>query len=180
MSVDFVGLLRLVPRQQVEGLFVRHTLPRAPLDEPPPLVLAADRWQQVGDESCLFACDTEATCWAEWRRKLPDGVDPAESVRKIGWLTVALDDVVDLRDPAVLGQLAITADDLVADDCATCRRILAAARVVGLDALLSRSAARPQGTTLIVLPHAIKRVEVVSEELRSPPAGPHPPAARGR
>jgi hypothetical protein len=180
MPVDLVAQLRLVPRQHVEGLFVRHTLPRAPLDEPPPVVLAADRWQRVGDESCLFACDSEATCWAEWRRKLPDGVDPAESVRKIGWLTVALGDVVDLRDRAVQERLAITDDDLVAGDCETCRRILAAARVIGLDGLLSRSAARPHGTTLIVLPHAIKRVEVVSEELRSPPAGPPPPRGTGR
>jgi hypothetical protein len=173
MGFDYVAQLRKAPRLTLDGLFARHTVPRAPLIEPPPFVLVADRWQRVGDDSCLFACDGPETLTREWWRKLPDEVDPSESVRKRGVLMVRLQDVVDLRDRKVQRLLRITDEDLTSDDREVCRNILAAARVVGLDGLLSRSAARPDGgTTLIVLPHAIKDVEVVSEELWTPPPRP--------
>lgn len=161
--------LRRAPRLKLRGRFARHTHPLAALEVPPPLVLLDDRWQRAGDESVLYACDGEDTVWAEWRRKLPEGVDMTETVRKFGWLAVSLDDVVDLRDPAVRDLLGLDEDDLTGDDRTTCHALLAAARTVGLDALVAPSAARHGGTTVIILPHAIKQVDVVSEERRIPP-----------
>jgi hypothetical protein len=171
MSVDYVAQLRLAPRRPVQGLFARHGHPKAPLDEPPPIVARPDRWQKAGDESVLFLCDGEDTVWAEWRRKLSAaaGVDVTESVRLFGWIALSFDDVIDLRDPVVQNLLGITDADLTSDDTTTCHAILAAARVVGVDVLLAPSAARHGGTTVIVLPHVRKRVEVVSSERRVPP-----------
>lgn len=169
---DLVAQLRLAPRRRLQGVFARHGHPKAPLDEPPPVVRRSDRWQKTGDESVLFTSDSEETVWAEWRRKVSASVDLdiVESERNFGWISMSFDNVIDLCDPGVQHLLGITEDDLTGDDRTTCRALLAAARAIGVDAIMAPSAARPGGKTIIVLPHAQKTVTVVFEERRIPPA----------
>lgn len=168
---DLVDRLHRAPRCTVRGEYYRHTHPKARLDEPPPRVLQADRWQQPGDESVLFMSDSEATIWAEWTRKVAsiDADVTVEAVRNVGCLALSTDNAVNLTDPDVLQILGITDADLNGDDTSVPHAVLAAARHLRIDVLVAPSAARAGGTTVIVLPPAIVRVEVRFEERRAPP-----------
>jgi hypothetical protein len=112
--------------------------------------------------------------WAEWRHASDGAVRPVDDLRWVCALDVDLA-VLDLRDPAVVRALGVTLPQLTAPwspdapNEATLR-VAAAARELGVDALIVPSAAREGGWNLAVLPRAFPQVRLASRRRQSAPA----------
>jgi hypothetical protein len=134
----------------------------------PPAALHPTRWVEPGDPPTLCLSTSADGAWAELHKHAPPGVDPAEIRRRIGVVRYALD-VVELT-PEVCAGIGVAPADLVRDDdLTTCRALAAAARKVGLDGLVSPSAAHPTARTIVVFESGFGGLALVGEDVRSPP-----------
>jgi RES domain len=110
---------------------------------------ADSRWQRGGVVEALYFADSEETAWSEWYRYLAElAIPPAQSLPRDLWRwRVNLPRVADLSDPedAGLPPLAPTRRQWPAYQ-ALGERLHAD----GWPALVSPSAARPEGHTLCV------------------------------
>ncbi len=68
-------------------------------------------------------------------------------------LQVEIENVVNLREQAVLAKLGVTPETLRADDQSACRRVGGAADWLTLGGILVPSARRPGGNNLVIFPH---------------------------
>jgi hypothetical protein len=110
------------------------------------------RWQRGSVVDALYFADSEATAWAEWYRALAEAaLPPGQGLPRDLWRwRVALPRVADLRDPDRLARVGLPA-------VLPTRRQWPGFQVVGEQlhaegwtALVSVSAARPEGRTLCV------------------------------
>jgi RES domain-containing protein len=111
--------------------------------------------------------------WAERQRASDGPVPPDEDARWVCALEADLA-VLDLRDPATCRALRVTPTQLTGPwspdrpNRATLR-VAAAARRVGVDAMIVPSAAHPGGWNLAVLPAAFEKVRLVRRRRETPP-----------
>jgi RES domain-containing protein len=139
--------------------------------EVPTTALVATRWLALGDPPAIHLSDSADGMWAEARKHAPPGVDLAEYGRRIGQIRVH-GHVLDLCDADVRATLGIEEHDLVRDDdISVCRAVTAGARQAGLQGLISPSAAYPTARTIVVFEAGFGGLQLVSEEVRSPPPG---------
>jgi RES domain-containing protein len=111
--------------------------------------------------------------WTEWRRSTGGAVSSIDDPRWLCVFDVDLE-VLDLREPATLTSLGVTAAELVAAwspeaPNEACRRVMAAAIAAGVDAIVVPSAAHPGGWNVAVMPPAFAGLRLVSRRRRSPP-----------
>ena len=69
-------------------------------------------------------------------------------------IRVAVEGVLDLRPDGLLDELGITPADLTADDHTACQRVAGAVAWLSRGGLLVPSARHPDGTNLVIFPHA--------------------------
>ncbi len=132
----------------------------------------AGRYHRVGDPWPLYAALDRETMWAEWSHATGGAVSPDDDPRWVCALDVDLR-VLDLRDPAVRRALRVSEAQLTADwapDAANpaTMRVAAAARELGVDAVVAPSAARDGGWNLVVLPGAFDRVRLARRRREVP------------
>jgi RES domain-containing protein len=140
----------------------------------------AGRYHRAGDPWPLYAALDRDTMWAEWTHATGGAIAPEDDPRWVCTLDVDLR-VLDLRDPAARRALRVSEAQLTgewAPDAANSAtlRVAAAARDLGVDALVVPSAARDGGWNLVVLPVAFDRVRLTRRRREVPDVT--PPAAR--
>lgn len=111
--------------------------------------------------------------WAERSRASDGHVPPADDPR---WVCIFDADlaVLDLRDPATCRALRVTPTQLTGPwfptrPNAAALRVAAAARRLGVDALIVPSAARPGSWNLAVLPASFRRLRLVRRRREEAP-----------
>jgi RES domain-containing protein len=135
----------------IRGNWWRH----APLGADPwhrPSVPASNRWQRGEIVAALYLADTPETAWAEWYRHLAErAVPPMQTLPRALWRwAVELERVADLRTPAALEVLGLSAPRPGRADWPPFQRAGEALHAAGWPALVAPSAARPDGFVLCV------------------------------
>jgi RES domain-containing protein len=132
----------------------------------------AGRYHRAGDPWPLYAALDRETMWAEWSHATGGSVSPDDDPRWVCALDVDLR-VLDLRDPAARRALRASEAQLTAEwapdapNPAT-MRVAAAARELGVDAVVVPSAARDGGWNLVVLPSGFDRVKLARRRREVP------------
>lgn len=158
-------------RHLLAGVAHRQARPRYRLLDHPRVTPRPTRWVERGEPPALYLSDTLTGAWAELSKHHDGSVDPSEVVRRVGAIRYRIE-VVDLCDPDVRKALDVDEHDLVRDDDLTvCRALASAARQLGLQGLVSPSAALATARTIVVFETGFDGLTVVHEEVRSPPPG---------
>lgn len=128
------------------------------------------RYHRIGGVGVWYASDQEQAAWAEWfRHFVGDGIDPNETVRRVGHADITELVVLDLTDQSVRDLLGITEAELVGDDYSITQEIAEAARSAGFDGLLAPSAALPGRRTLAVFAPGVSSRALGPSNVRRPP-----------
>lgn len=128
------------------------------------------RYHNLGGGGVWYASDQEQAAWAEWfRHFVGDGIDPNETLRRVGHVDFTDLEVLDLTDQTVRHLLGITEADLVSDDYSITQEIAEVARSAGFDGLLAPSAALPGRRTVAVFPSGAAERALGSSSVRRPP-----------
>jgi RES domain-containing protein len=113
------------------------------------------RYHAYGDPQPLYASLDKQTAEAELGRTLERyGVRSADATVEICELTFS-GRALDIADENGQSGLRLVRDDLIADDVELCRDIARLARSLGVDGIICPSAARLEGTNLIVLHESV-------------------------
>ena len=113
---------------------------------------ADGRWQRGTVIEALYFADSEETVWAEWYRALAEsGVPPAQSLPRDLWRwEIALPDVADLTDDDRLARVGLPPLEPTSRQWPIFQPVGEQLHSDGWPALVSASAARPEGQTLCV------------------------------
>jgi RES domain-containing protein len=161
-------------RIPLTGIWYRHVRAGGYALGLPPAA-ASGRWQRAHIVGAVYLADSAQTAWAEFYRALAEMELPPASLmpRDLWRYRVALDAVADLTAPAALAQLGL--DPAIPD-----RSQWTAFQAVGewlardgTQAVLYRSAARPDHRCLCVFAGALDAVVALDRErVDAPPAPP--------
>ena len=161
-------------RIPLSGIWYRHVRAGGhPLGLPP--AAAGGRWQRARVVGAVYLADSPHTAWAEFYRALAETeVAPAALMPRDLWrYRVALDAVADLTEPTALAQLGL--DPAVPDRAQWPAFQAVGERLArdGAQAVLYRSAARPDHRCLCVFAGALDAVAALDRKrIDAPPAPP--------
>jgi hypothetical protein len=135
----------------VSGIWLRHIPSGADVLYEPPHP-ADNRWQRGSVVEGLYFADSEQTAWAEWYRALAEAaLSPHQGLPRDLWRwEISLPDVADLSDDDRLARVGLPALQPTRLQWPTFQPVGEALYRGGWPALMSRSAARPEGWTLCV------------------------------
>jgi hypothetical protein len=113
---------------------------------------ADNRWQRGTVVEALYFGDSEATVWAEWYRFLAEaGLPPQQGLPRDLWRwEISLPDVADLTNDDRLKRLGLPPLKPTRAQWPTFQPVGEQLHADGWPALISASAARPEGRTLCV------------------------------
>lgn len=119
-------------------------------DEPPDP--ADNRWQRGTVIEALYFGDNDATVWAEWYRYLAEaGLPPEQGLPRDLWRwEISLPEVADLSDDNRLNRVGLPLMQPTQVQWPTFQPVGEQLHSEGWAALVSASAARPEGKTLCV------------------------------
>jgi RES domain-containing protein len=160
--------MRLITTIPLEGFAYRQIRKRYRVTGVPTATPRSTRWVVRGDPAALYLSDSEDGAWAELAKHHDGSVELIDLVRLMGTVAYELK-VLDLTNRDVLDALKVEPEELVAPTFASCRALATVARYLGIEALISPSAAHPTARTIVVFEGGIAGLTVVSEEVRSPP-----------
>lgn len=134
----------------VRDLVASHTGRYDVLYEPPHP--ADNRWQRGSVVGALYFADSEQTVWAEWYRYLAEpGLAPKKGLPRDLWRwEISLADVADLSDDARLARVGLPGLQPTRLQWPTFQPVGEQLHHDGWPALVSASAARPEGRVLCV------------------------------
>ena len=134
----------------LSGIWWRH-IPAGDdaYNEPPDP--ANNCWQRGAEVEALYFADSEETVWAEWYRYLAEaGLSPKQGLPRDLWRwEISLPDVADLRDDKRLARVGLPSLQPTRLQWPTFQPV-GELHDQGWPALVSVSAARPEGQTLCV------------------------------
>jgi hypothetical protein len=135
----------------------RHIPAGADVDYEPPDP-ADNRWQRGTIVEGLYFADCEATAWAEWYRYLAEAaMAPKQGLPRDLWRwEISLPQVADLSDDDRLARAGLPALEPSRRQWPTFQPVGEALHGEGWHALVSASAARPEGQTLCVFRKATR------------------------
>jgi RES domain-containing protein len=135
----------------VAGTWFRH-VPAGVDAHHRPLHPADNRWQRGEVVDALYFADSEATAWAEWYRFLAEaGLPPRQALPRDLWRwRIKLPGVADLSDDARLARAGLPPLSPTRAQWAACQAVGERLHGDGWPALVSASAARPEGRALCV------------------------------
>jgi hypothetical protein len=141
----------------VSGVWWRHIPAGADVDYEPPDP-ADNRWQRGTIVEGLYFADCEATAWAEWYRYLAEAaMAPKQGLPRDLWRwEISLPQVADLSDDDRLARAGLPALEPSRRQWPTFQPVGEALHGEGWHALVSASAARPEGQTLCVFRKATR------------------------
>jgi RES domain-containing protein len=143
----------------VGGVWFRHIAAgRQALGMPP--VEAAGRWQRYRVVGAIYLADSSETAWAEFYRAAAEAQVPPDAwmPRDLWRYEVALDDVVDLSSDAALQLEALPATEPDRGQWPAYQLVGERLAAGGAQAILYRSAARPEQRALCVFAAALDDV----------------------
>ena len=142
MDVDPVALTGVWFRQVPAG--------RDPLSRPPDP--SDNRWQRAAVVDAIYLADSEATAWAEWYRALAEAaIPPAQALPRELWRwEVDLPRVADLGTGARRARAGLPPLEPTRRQWPAFQAVGERLHADGWPALVSNSAARPEGRTLCV------------------------------
>jgi RES domain len=113
---------------------------------------ADNRWQRGAIVEALYFADSEQTAWAEWYRYLAEAsLPPQQGLPRDLWQwEISLPEVADLSDDDRLSRVSLPALQPTSLQWPTFQPVGEQLYSNGWPALVSRSAARPEGRTLCV------------------------------
>lgn len=140
-----------VDSTSISGIWWRHIPAGGHVHFEPPDP-ADNRWQRGTVVEALYFGDCEATVWAEWYRYLAEAsLSPMQGLPRDVWnWEVSLPDVADLTDEQRLGRVGLPALEPTRLQWPTFQPIGEQLHSDSWSALVSASAARPEGQTLCV------------------------------
>lgn len=140
-----------VDSTSLSGTWFRHIPAGGDVYDQPPEP-ADNRWQRGAVVEALYFADSEETAWAEWYRYLAEAALPPQQglPRDLWRWEVSLPNVADLTDDDRLARLALPPLQPTRLQWPTFQRVGEQLHVDGWPALLSASAARPEGRALCV------------------------------
>jgi hypothetical protein len=143
----------------VAGTWFRHVPAGADVHIRPPHP-ADNRWQRGDVVDALYFADSEDTVWAEWYRFLAEaGLPPRQGLPRDLWRwKIELPRVADLTDEARLARVGLPPLSPTRAQWQACQAVGEQLHADGWRALVSASAARPDGLALGVFRTA-KRVD---------------------
>jgi hypothetical protein len=135
----------------ISGVWYRHIPSGADVLYQPPHP-ADNRWQRGSVVEALYFADSEETVWAEWYRYLAEaGLPPRQGLPRDLWRwEIEMPDVADLRDDHRLARVQLPALRPTRLQWPAFQPVGEQLQREGSPALISASAARPQGFTLCV------------------------------
>jgi len=150
------------------GRVWKHTMPGQP---PNAANTLGARWNPRGVPARYYAL-TRETALAEGNHLAGLQPQPIRGTRHLHELSIRLERVLDLRDPAVLRRLGLSDAELRSNDHTACRLVGGTAESLGFDGMLVPSA-RGSGANLVVFERRISpSFEAV--ELAQEPVGDSP------
>jgi hypothetical protein len=165
LDVDAIALAGVWYRQVPAGA--------DPLYQPPHP--ADNRWQRGAVVAALYFADSEPTAWAEWYRALAEAaLPPSQSLPRDLWRwRIALPRVADLGDDERLARVNLAPLAPTRMQWPAFQAVGEALHAAGWPAVVSASAARPEGRTLCVFRTA-RAIPGATPE-RPPVTVPEPP-----
>lgn len=135
----------------VSGTWFRHIPAGADVHYEPPDP-ADNRWQRGAVVEALYFADSEPTAWAEWYRYLAEaGLPPDQGLPRELWRwRISLAEVADLSDDARLARVELPPPLPTRLQWPTFQPVGEQLHREGWAALVSASAARPEGRTLCI------------------------------
>jgi hypothetical protein len=135
----------------VSGTWFRHVPSGGDVFYEPPDP-ADNRWQRGAVVEALYFGDSEATVWAEWYRWLAEaGLAPHQALPRDLWRwEISLADVADLRGDGRLARVGLPPLEPTRLQWAAFQPVGEQLHHDGWPAVVSASAARPEGSTLCV------------------------------
>ena len=141
------------------GRLWRQVAPPFALDRVPPEGRGG-RYDREDGPPVLYLSDRRRGAWAELFRPHTGTTEVSLHLvrRRIGTVSVAQLELLDVADPQVRAQLGIVDDDLVADGYTLCQDLADAARDAGFDGLRAPAGAMAGPRTVVVFAHAATKV----------------------
>jgi hypothetical protein len=140
-----------VDSTSVSGIWWRHIPAGGDVHYEPPHP-ADSRWQRGKVVEALYFAESEPTVWAEWYRYLAEaGLPPQQGLPRDLWRwEISLPDVADLGDDARLERVGLPSLQPTRRQWPTFQPVGEQLHQDGWPALVSTSAARPEGRVLCV------------------------------
>lgn len=145
--------------QEWEGVAYRHMFGSYP---PARMNTLGARWNPR-EVAAIYASLERETALAEAEYRISLEPFRPKARRTLYRISVRLNSVVDLREPARLALVGLTDAELVADDFTACQKVGGATQLLGNDGLLVPSA-RANGANLVIFPSNDYELEVVGSE----------------
>lgn len=136
----------------MSGTWWRHTCWRWVFYEP--ARPADNRWQRGAVVEALYLADSEATMWAEWYRALAEaGLPPKHGLPRHVWKReISLAEVANLSDEHRLARVGLPPPEPTHLQWPTCQAVGEELHASHWPALVSSSAARPEGARALRIP----------------------------
>ena len=128
-----------------DGEVWKHTMPGQP---PEAANTRGARWNPPG-VSAIYVALSKGVALAEGQHLASLQPQPLRSGRRVHHGNVVLRRVLDLRDPAILAALSVTAAELETSDFTACQRVGGTAAWLGVEAVIVPSA-RAHGANLVI------------------------------
>ena len=163
-----------VDETPVSGVWLRQIPAGGDVYNEPPHPPDA-RWQRGSVVEALYFADSDETVWAEWYRMLAEaGLPPQQSLPRDLWRwEISLPSVADLSDDDRLERVGLPTPEPTRRQWPTFQPVGEGLHRDGWPALISASAARPEGQVLCVFRTA--RVVPGTEPIAPPTTVDEPP-----